>query len=256
MIVDDEAPAREGLRLRLRREADVVVIGEFGNARQALAAIVEDPPDVLFLDIQMPGLDGVALAARLPRGGAPAIVFVTAFDQHAVRAFELNALDYLLKPVDQARLHEAVERARARAGHEDAEELGRRLRRLLEDYGGEPAAAGAARAAGGRIAVRADGAIRFVDPADIDYIEAAGDAVRLHVGAARFLVRTSMGEILAQLPPTGFARIHRSSIVNLARVQELQPYFHGEYVVVLRDGTKLRLSRGYRESAGRLLGLA
>jgi two-component system LytT family response regulator len=289
MIVDDEAPAREGLRLRLRREPDVAVIGEFGDARAALAAVVEDPPDVLFLDIRMPGLDGVSLAARLPRGAVPAVVFVTAFDEHAVRAFDLHALDYLLKPVEQARLREALDRARTRIAREDAEELAGRLRRLVAEYdGGEPgqapasddavrtgpAQAGAARSgptpggipramnpqpgppsAAGRIAVRADGAIRFVDPADVDWIEAAGDSVRLHVGADRHLVRASMAEILGRLPAGRFARIHRSTIVNLARVQELQPWFHGEYVVLMRDGTRLRLSRGYRKTAGRQLGL-
>ncbi len=258
IIVDDEAPAREGLRIRLKREADIVVLGEFGDAAQALAAIRADPPDVLFLDIEMPGLDGFGLLSRTAGVAMPAVIFVTAHDAHAVRAFEVRALDYLLKPVEQDRLHEAIVRARNYWESARKAELADRMRGLVRDS--DPAGAslpGQVPAPGGslRIPVRRDGAIHFVTAADIDWIDAAGDSVKLHVGKATHSVRKSMGEMLAMLDPAQFLRIHRSTIVNVARVRELQPWFHGEYVVVLQDGTRLKLSRGYKENLSRVLGL-
>ena len=259
MIVDDEAPAREGLLLRLRRERDVVVIGTFGGAQTALNAIASDPPDLLFLDIQMRGMDGFGLCERAVGFGVRHVVFVTAFDEHAVRAFELRALDYLLKPVQQERLHDAVERARALLDQKRSGEFAARLRQLVADFDlcGVPAVTRGERGAKSaqRIPVRNDGTIRFVHVNDVDYVDAAGDAVRLHVGRTTHEVRRSMSEMLAVLPANQFVRIHRSTIVNIDRVLEMQPYFHGEFIVVLCDGTKLKLSRGCREEASRLLGL-
>ncbi len=258
IIVDDEAPAREGLRIRLKREPDIVVLGEFGDAAQALAAIRADPPDVLFLDIEMPGLDGFGLLSRTAGVAMPAVIFVTAHDAHAVRAFDVRALDYLLKPVEQNRLHEAIVRARAYWESARKAELADRMRGLIQESDpGAGSSAGQAPASGAnvRIPVRRDGAIHFVAAADIDWIDAAGDSVKLHVGKATHSVRKSMGEMLAMLDPAHFLRIHRSTIVNVARVRELQPWFHGEYVVVLHDGTRLKLSRGYRDNLSRVLGL-
>ena len=252
LIVDDEAPAREGLRLRLRREENVLVLGEYGDPAAALEAVRLDAPDVVFVDIRMPGLDGFAFVERAQALGVAAFVFVTAYDEHAVRAFGVRALDYLLKPVEQERLHEAVVRARELMGRLRDEELAGRMRRLLADAG---AARTPAPSPTGRIAVRTDGGIRFVASDDVDWVDAAGDAVRLHAGGETHVVRKSMGEMLAMLDARRFCRIHRSTIVNVDRIRELQPWFHGEYVVVLHDGTTLKLSRGHRDAVARLLGL-
>lgn len=258
MIVDDEAPAREGLRIRLRREPDVTVVGEFGDAAHALDAIRADPPDLIFLDIEMPGMDGFTLVAKAKEAALPPVVFVTAHDEHAVRAFGVRALDYLLKPVEQERLHAAIERAREHWESVRKGELADRVRGIVSEAVTPPqpfsVSAGAARA-GARIAVRKDGSIQFVTTDEIDWIDAAGDSVRLHVGKATHTLRKSMGEMLGMLDASQFLRIHRSTIVNASRVRELQPYFHGEYVVVMKDGTKLKLSRGHRDKLASLLGL-
>lgn len=257
VIVDDEAPAREGLRIRLSREADVAVIGEYGEVSRAIEAIRADPPDLLFLDIEMPQVDGFAMLARLETVSLPVVVFVTAHPDHALRAFGVPAMDYLLKPVDPERLREAVERARAYWKGVRKGEIADRVLAVLRDADGGMSAgdSGVATASNpARIPVRRDGGIQFVAPDEIDWIEAAGDSVRIHAGKATHLLRRSMGEMLAMIDGKNFLRIHRSTIVRIDRVRELQPYFHGEYVVVLRDGTKLKLSRRYRDSLSRLLG--
>jgi len=258
MIVDDEAPAREGMRLRLKREPDVVILGEFADARSALDALRADAPDVLFLDISMPGIDGFGLLDRLGGSSPAAIVFVTAHDEHAVRAFSKAAMDYLLKPVEQARLHETLERVRASLTRTRRAEVADQMEALLHELtakspGSDASPLGAPRDT--RLPVRApNGAIHLVPADDIDWIEAAGDAVALHVGGRVYRLNKTMGEAMAILNPRRFARIHRSTIVNMSRVRELQPYFHGEYIVVLRDGTKLKLSRSQRAVVSRLLG--
>jgi two-component system, LytTR family, response regulator len=260
MIVDDEALAREGLRLRLRREPDVLVLGEFPSAALALEAMRAERPDVLFLDVQMPEVDGFALLRHAAGGPLPLVVFVTAHDRYALRAFGVEALDYLLKPVEQARLREALDRARRQLALEAKGEVADQVRALLARTGpaadaAEPAVAPAPDARAARIAVRRDGVVRLVDPARIDFVDAAGDNVRVHVAGVAHVVHRSMGEMLALLDPARFARIHRSTIVNLDRVKELQPHSHGEYVVVLHDGTRLKLSRGQRAAVARALGL-
>jgi two-component system LytT family response regulator len=238
MIVDDELPAREGLRLRLRRERDVAIVGEFADPMRAIDVIRSDRPDVLFLDIHMPILDGFSLVERL--GVAlPLVVFVTAHERHALRAFGIDALDYVLKPVSQEDMHRAIERARAhlamaeQSSHAETREL-------------------PARSNIDRISFRDDGAIRFVEVVDIIWIEAAGDSVRVHTRSVTHEIRRTLNDILASLPNDRFLRIHRSTIVNTARVRELQPWFHGEYVVILDSGAKLKLSRTYRDALARL----
>jgi two-component system LytT family response regulator len=259
MIVDDEAHAREGLRLRLRREPDVLVIGEFGDADSALGAIENDAPDVLFLDIEMPGTNGFGLLSRV-RDAVPTVIFVTAYDQHAVRAFDARATDYLLKPVEQERLREALVRAREHRASARNGELVERMRRLSRDLGadsieeGRNTATGAARL--DRIPVSVDGTIHFVQAKEIDYIAASGDSVVAHAGAAAHVIRKSMSEILASLDPSRFARIHRSTIVNVARVMKVEPYLHGEYILVMPGGAKLKVSRGYRDAVAARLGLS
>jgi two-component system LytT family response regulator len=204
----------------------------------------------------MPILDGFALLARTRGIDLPAVVFVTAHEEHAVRAFGIRALDYLLKPVDQDRLHETIERARDHLTRMSKGELADRMLGVLRPGGHEATGHSATKASHVvRIPVRKDGNIQFVAAEEIDWIDAAGDSVRLHAGKSTHVVRKSMGEILAMLDPAQFLRIHRSTIVNVERVRELQPYFHGEYMVVLRDDTKLKLSRGYRDDLSRVLGL-
>jgi two-component system, LytTR family, response regulator len=261
MIVDDEAHAREGLRLRLKREPDVLVIGEFGDGDSALWAIASDSPDVLFLDIEMPGTNGFALVERAPAGSLPIVVFVTAYDQHAVRAFDARALDYLLKPVEQERLRETLARARERLASARNGELAERVRSLSRELGAPSAGSagvGADRAGKGldRIPVSVDGSIHFLRAKEIDYIAASGDSVIAHAGASTHVIRKSMSEILASLDPSRFARIHRSTIVNLARVMKVEPYLHGEYILVMPGGAKLKVSRGYRELVAERLGLS
>ena len=253
MIVDDEAPAREGLRLRLAKEPHVVIIGEFADARSALAAIRADPPDLLFLDIEMPGLNGFALLENAADVSVPAVVFVTAHDAHAVRAFDIRALDYLLKPVEQARLREAISRARDLLESRKKSELADRVRTIVGEASVTTPSPSMSKSHV-RIPIRRDGSIQFVNSADIDWIDAAGDSVRVHAGKHTHILRKSMGEMLAMLGSGHFVRIHRSTIVNIAKVRELQPWFHGEYVVVLDDGKKLKLSRGYKEQLAALLG--
>ena len=255
LIVDDEAPAREGLRIRLRREENVVVLGEYADAARALEAIAADPPDLLFLDIEMPGMDGFTMLARSDKTVMPPVVFVTAHDEHAVRAFGVRALDYLLKPVEQERLHETLERVREHWAAVRKAELADRVRGIVTGDGTMKVESTPQPALRTRIPIRDGGSIHFVNADEIDWIDAAGDSVKLRVGKTSHMVRKSMGEMLAMLDQSRFIRIHRSTIVNVDRVRELQPYFHGEYVVVLRDGVKLKLSRGHRDKLASLLGL-
>lgn len=260
MIVDDEAHAREGLRLRLRREPDVLVIGEFGDADAALRAIASDSPDVLFLDIEMPGTNGFALLERARAGLLPIVIFVTAYDQHAVRAFDARALDYLLKPVEQERLRESLVRAREQLASARNGEFVERVRSLSRDFASDAptlAVANPARTGKGldRIPVTIDGATHFLPAKDIDYISARGDTVVAHAGTASHVIRKSMNDMLAALDTSRFARVHRSTIVNLARVVKVEPYLHGEYILVMTGGAKLKVSRGYRDAVAERLGL-
>jgi two-component system, LytTR family, response regulator len=260
MIVDDEPHAREGLRLRLRREPGVLVIGEFSDADSALRAIASDSPDVLFLDIEMPGTNGFALLERAPEGSLPVVIFVTAYDQHAVRAFEARALDYLLKPVEQERLRASLSRAREQLASARNVEIVERVRSLSRELGpGIPASAdeGSTRTGKGldRIPVSVDGTIHFLPAREIDYISASGDSVIAHAGAASHVIRKSMNEILTMLDESRFARVHRSTIVNLSRVVRMEPYVHGEYILVMPSGAKLKVSRGYRDAVTERLGL-
>lgn len=257
MIVDDEAPAREGLRLRLKREADILIVGEFADVRSALSAMADDAPDVLFVDIEMPVHDGFALLAET-RTVVPAVVFVTAHDQHAVRAFGARAFDYLLKPVEQARLHDTLERVREHLERERLGAFGARVRGMMQelDHSSPPAVANptAAHNPVERIPITIEGTIHFIAVEDIDHISAAGDSIQLHTGKRSHLLRKSLGDMLAMLDAARFVRIHRSTIVNVARIVKLEPYFHGEYIVVLQGGVKLKLSRGYRSALTQLLG--
>jgi two-component system LytT family response regulator len=249
LIVDDEPLARERIRHLLEGEGDVEVVDECEDGMAALELLRQRELDLVFLDVQMPELDGFGLLAQLEVARLPAIIFVTAHDQFALRAFEVHALDYLLKPIDQERFRAAVERARQWLSRRGDESVDARLTALLADLKGS----------GGpkvpdRIAVKAGGRVILVKAEDIDWVEAADNYVSLHVGSASHLLRETMNSLEQRLPPDRFLRISRSTIVNLDRVRELQPLFHGEYAVILSDGTRLNLSRGYRDRLSILLG--
>jgi two-component system LytT family response regulator len=249
LIVDDEPLARERIRQLLTEETDLEIVGECEDGLTALEAIREQHPDLVFLDVQMPELGGFELLSRLDPARMPAIIFVTAHDQFALKAFEVHALDYLLKPFDQERFQTALSRARDWLSRRGKEDLDTRLSSLMADLRGQTVAKYQE-----RIAVKAGGRVILVKAEDIDWVEAADNYVSLHVGTASHLLRETMNSFEQRLSPDKFLRISRSTIVNLDRVKELQPLFHGEYAVILTDGTRVSLSRNYRERLSVLLG--
>ena len=241
LIVDDEPLARERMRSLLGTEEDVEIIGEAKDGLEAVDAILTQSPDLVFLDVHMPKLDGFEVIQTVGPERMPAVVFVTAYDQHALRAFEVQALDYLLKPFDSDRFQGALKRARRQVDSQETGDISRRLLALVRDLKTDrPAKTD-------RLVVKSGGRLFFLRADEIDWIEAAGNYVRLHLGTEAHLLRETMNSIEARLNPEIFFRIHRSHIVNIERVKELQPWFNGEYVVFLRNGTRLTLSRGYRE---------
>jgi two-component system, LytTR family, response regulator len=291
VLVDDEPLAVDCMRLALARSPGVAVVAECVNGLSAVEAIRQHAPDLVFLDVQMPGLDGFGVIERIGVHAMPAVIFVTAFDAHAIRAFEVHALDYVLKPFNDDRLLAAVERARELVRDRRQGELGRRLasvvqgwygeelhgeddpagdanggaevasRRALalvpgeDDAGAQPAAVREGNGSGrrayiGRFAVRKDGRVRFISTGDVDWIEADGNYILLHVGPLRHRVRATLRGVSAELDPRTFVRIHRSVIVNVERIREMQPWFGGDYIAILSTGDKLKVSR---MRAGQLL---
>ncbi|HTE51778.1 MAG TPA: LytTR family transcriptional regulator DNA-binding domain-containing protein [Kofleriaceae bacterium] len=244
LLVDDEPLARDRLRRLLEPDPDIVVVGECADGVEAIAAIREKAPDLVFLDVQMPEKGGFDVLDELGPDDLPAIVFVTAYDHHAIKAFEVSALDYLLKPFDEDRFARTLARVKAHLRGED-DEVHRRTLALVEELRHprhRPL---------DRLLIRASGRLVFLRTDEIDYIEAEGNYVRVHAGAADHQLRETLSRLETQLDPDRFLRIHRSTIVNLDRVKEIQPLFHGEHRVVLRDGTELTLSRGYRDRLAR-----
>jgi two-component system LytT family response regulator len=248
LIVDDEPLARDRLRALLEKAEDIELVGECGDGSEALAAIEQSAPDLLFLDVQMPEIDGFGLLERIPADRMPAIVFVTAYDKFALRAFEVHALDYLLKPFDSERFEKALERVRETIQHRKDRDLGRRISDLLTDVRHN------AERVSGRFPIKSGGRVIFLKTEEIDWIEAADNYVSLHVGNEAHLHRETMSALESRLPEETFLRISRSAIVNVERIKELQPLFHGEYAVILRNGTRLTLSRSYRDKLDQLLG--
>jgi two-component system LytT family response regulator len=247
VIVDDEPLARQRLRRLLEADADIELVGEADDGEQAVSELQRLRPDLAFLDVQMPVLDGFGVLQALGSDHPPVVIFVTAHDRYALKAFEVHALDYLLKPFDKARFTTALERAKQQVRQGSAAALSERLAGLLESVQGR-------RPGLERLLVKSGGRISFVRVQDIDWIEAAANYVRLHVGKQEHLLRESMTALEKKLDPAQFARIHRSTIVNLERIREMQPAFHGDYVIILRDGTELALSRGCREKLEESLG--
>jgi two-component system LytT family response regulator len=253
VIVDDEPAARAAIRTLLAGDPEVEIAGECADGRSAVDAISDLAPDILLLDVQMPEMDGLAVLRQVESTGLPVVIFVTAYDQYALQAFDVHAVDYLLKPFDDARFRQAVARAKQQARQGKLGALSQQLRALLEGVG-EPAAPGAGGTYLRRLTIKSGGRVTIVPTRDIDWIEAEGDYVKIHAGRAWHLLRETMKHIASQFDPASFVRIHRSTIVNVERIKELQPYFRGEYVVILQDGTKLKLSRGYKEQLETALG--
>ena len=240
LVVDDEPLARERLTSLLAAEQDIEVVGQCRDGEEAVTAIVDHSPDLVFLDVQMPAMNGFEVIDAVGPERMPLVIFVTAYDQHALRAFQVRALDYVLKPFDRERFQEALQRARAHIQRDETGDLGRRLLALVKDLRRDQPKTD-------RLDVKSGGRLFFLRADEIDWIEAAGNYVRLHVGTTSHLLRETMNAIEGRLDPEKFFRIHRSRIVNMERIQEMQPWLNGEYAVVLRTGTRLTLSRGYRE---------
>jgi two-component system LytT family response regulator len=258
LIVDDEVLARRRIRNLLRGRVEFAVIGECANGHEALSAIRQRAPDLVFLDVQMPDLDGFGVLEELTADQLPVIIFVTAYDQYAVRAFEFHALDYLLKPFDDERFEKTLGWAQAQLEQMQFRQLGERMFALLEDHRGRPrSGAGKSSAAPkplSRLIVKSAGRMFFIRTEEIDWVEAEGYYARLHVGGKSHLLRETLTNLESHLDQNRFLRIHRSTIVNLDRVRELLTQSHGECIVVLNDGTRLKLSRGYRDRLTSLLG--
>ncbi|MFO0040696.1 MAG: LytR/AlgR family response regulator transcription factor [Pseudomonadota bacterium] len=255
VLVDDEPLARRGLQIRLAAQRDVEVVAECANGIEALRAVADHHPDLMFLDVQMPGLDGFATLRELPADSLPLVVFVTAFDHYAIRAFEASAIDYLLKPIDDTRLVQSLDRVRQQLREQRAEAHCARLLDLLRRMSGKAArtldeALGAGSVPGPRsqvIAFKDGNRIVRLDVAQIRWIDAAGDYLCVHSDDETLVVRGTLRDIEQRLDAQGFTRIHRSTIVNVRRVRELRSHINGEFFVVLQSGQTLKLSRTYRD---------
>ncbi len=256
IIVDDEPPARRRIRALLQGEPDIEVVAECRDGREAIAAVEENAPDLLFLDIQMPEANGFDVVAALGPERMPAVIFVTAYDEYALRAFEVHALDYLLKPFDRERFQTALARARRQVqrqreapGGEREVALDQRVLALLESLR-EPLSRYLQ-----RFPVKSGGRIRFVDADEISHLEAEGNYVRLHTAERSYLIRDSLGSLEAKLDPERFLRIHRSTIVQIDRIREMEPLFRGEYLILLEGGARVQSSRRYRAKLHEALGI-
>jgi two-component system, LytTR family, response regulator len=247
IIVDDEPPARNKIRELIKSEQDVEIVDECTNGREAVQSITSNSPDLVFLDIQMPELDGFGVIEAIGPEQFPAVIFVTAYDQYAVQAFEVHAIDYLLKPFDRQRFQTALNRVKDHLQSNRHDDLNQQLDSLLRQLKGPKKQAE-------RFVVKSGGRVFFLKNDEIDWIEAAGNYVRLHVGNETHLLRETMSAIQKKLDPALFIRIHRSTFVNIEKIKELQPWFHGEYVVIMRDGTQLTMSRSYRSNLPDLMG--
>lgn len=241
LIVDDETLARERVKRLLRDEKDIAIIGECDNGKDAVKLITAELPDLVFLDIQMPEKNGFEVIRSLDVKAMPVIIFVTAYDQYALQAFDVHALDYLLKPIDRSRIHRAVNRAREILEHKSLGKIDERLASLIAGLKTD-------RKYLERLVVKTSGRIFFLKVNEIDWIEAAGNYVKLHTANGAHMIRDTMNGLSSKLDPQKFLRIHRSAVVNIDGIKELYPMFSGDYMVKMRDGTELTLSRNYRES--------
>ena len=259
LVVDDEPAARAAIRSLLAEDPDIAVVGEAADGASALRWVERDLPELVFLDVQMPGLDGFAALRALESPESLVVVFVTAYDEYALRAFDVAAVDYLLKPFSDERFRLALSRAKREVRQRRLGVVSDRLVALLDDLARRGSAAADAPATGAgrytrRLVIKSGGRATILPVRDIDWIEAEGDYVKVHTGKVTHLLRDTMRHLEGDLDPVRFVRIHRSTIVNVERIKELQPFFRGEYVVALHDGTSLKLSRGYKEHLEAALG--
>lgn len=246
LIIDDEPLGREAIRGLLAGDPDIDIVGESADGVQAIADIQELRPDLVFLDIQMPECDGFGVLEALPEELLPAVIFVTAYDKYALDAFAVHALDYLLKPIDPARFRAALERVKGYARQSELAQVNEKLRRFVAELHDRAQYRN-------RIVVKSHGKLLLFKVEEIDWVESAGDYVNLHVRGEQHLMRETMAEIESKLDPIRFLRIHRSTIVNVDRVKELELLFQGQYLVRLRDGTRLTASRSYKKEIDLLL---
>jgi two-component system, LytTR family, response regulator len=247
VIADDEALARKFIRRMLKDDPDVEIAGECGNGKEAVTMIRKQNPDLVFLDVQMPEMDGFAVLESIGVERLPEIIFATAYEQYAIRAFELHALDYLLKPFDQARFKDAIRHAKERFRSERQNEGRTQISALLESIKNKSQYLD-------RLMIKASGRITFLSTDEINWIEADDKYVHLHTGKISPMVRQTLSAMETQLDPRKFRRVHRSAIVNVGQIKELQPLFSGEHSILLQDGTKLTLSRNYKDKLFELLG--
>lgn len=264
IVVDDESLAREALLVMLRDDAEIEIVAECRNGREAVEIIREKSPDIVFLDIQMPEMDGFQVIAEVGTKNMPVTIFVTAFDKHALRAFEAHALDYLLKPFDYDRFESAARRAKTAVRQRQLGEISDSLLAVLQDLKsktGEPTSktddakseTAARKEPYDRVVIKSRGRIYFLKTEEIDWVEAAGDYLTLHSGDQTHLIRETVNDFHAKLDSRKFLRIHRSTIVNIERIKDIQPLFKGEYVITLNGGKRLKSSRGYRRELQPLL---
>ena len=242
LIVDDESLGTDTIRLLLEGEDDMHVVGECADGLQAVDSIRKLRPDLIFLDVQMPGLTGLEVVTEVGPESMPPVVFVTAYNEYAVKAFETSAIDYLVKPFSDERFEAMLNRVRGTFQQRRHADLEDRLRQLLQGASPTPAPS---TGPDPRFMVKERGAIRFVEASEIDRVEAAGDYVFLHCGSEKSMIRETMSGMQKRLLEAEFVRIHRSSIVRIGAIRELKPYFHGDYLVYMKDGSELKLSRRY-----------
>jgi two-component system LytT family response regulator len=251
LVVDDEPLARRGICRLLQTAPDIKIVGEAGNGQDAIAAVETQKPDLVFLDIQMPLLDGFSVIEKIDSQNLPEIVFVTAFDEHAIRAFEINALDYLLKPIDPERFEKCLERVRERLKNSKNEKFDEKLSSLLQCL--ERAGSKAEKNFLERVVIKDAGRIFFVGTDEIIWISSEGNYVKLHTKSKAYLLRETMDGLEGKLNPRDFLRLRRSTIVRIEQIKELHPLFNGEFAVILKDGTKLTSSRRYRQNLDSIL---
>ncbi len=247
LVVDDEPLAREKVRDIVRHDSELEIVGECVNGSEAVAAVQEFQPDLLLLDVQMPEIGGFAVLEALKSEKLPFVIFVTAYDQYAVRAFEVHALDYLLKPFDRERFESAMQRAKDHIRKEQNGHLDQRILALLEQLKAETKYIE-------RLVIKSGGRVFFLETDEIDWIEAEGNYVSVHTAKKAYVIRETISSLESQLDSKKFIRIHRSAIVNIDRIRELQPWTHGEYHIILHNGTELTLSRNYRDNLQGVLG--
>ncbi|MDI1320795.1 MAG: LytTR family DNA-binding domain-containing protein [bacterium] len=255
MIVDDEPLARSGLRRMLTKDEELAVVAEAPDGRAALAVFKDQRPDLIFLDVQMPGMSGIQFLEQLPAGPRPIVIFTTAFDEYAIKAFDLHAVDYLLKPFSNRRFSAAVDRAKARHRVRHPAQINRQFDELMDYFRQQDARVATPPPTGlpDRIVVKADGALHFIEHADVVWIEGQGDYLKIHAGKNSVLIRDTLAGLAARLDATRFVRVHKSAIVNVEHVRKLKAIHYGDHALETSDGSAIRVGRAYRDKVASLI---